>query len=83
MAELNKLKIWACYYYHQMGFNVTHIIPSENIKRDKDNYLKKNPFKSSTNNRENYDIIRQSNVDMETFDWHNVKELELLRVSMD
>ena len=73
MAELNKLKIWACYYYHQMGFNVTHIIPSENIKRDKDNFLKKNPFKSSTNNRENYDFIRQSNVDMETFDWHNAK----------
>lgn len=28
MAELNTLKIWACYYYHQMGFNITHIVPT-------------------------------------------------------
>lgn len=56
-----------------MDFNVTHIIPSENIKRDRDVFLKKNPFKLSTNNRYNYDFIRQNKVDMESLDWHSAK----------
>lgn len=44
MAELTNLKIWACYYYHQMGFNITHIIPSINIERDSTKASKKEPF---------------------------------------
>lgn len=73
MAELTNLKIWACYYYHQMGFNITHIIPSKNIERDKQKNIKKNPFKSSTNNRENFDFLRQNYSELESFDWGNAK----------
>jgi len=73
MAELTNLKIWACYYYHQMGFNITHIVPAKNIERDKQNNIRKNPYKSSTNNRENFDFLRQNYSELESFDWENAK----------
>ena len=73
MAELTNLKIWGCYYYHQMGFNITHIIPSQNIERDRENHIKKNPYKSSTNSRVNFDFLRQNYSELELFDWNNAK----------
>jgi 2-polyprenyl-3-methyl-5-hydroxy-6-metoxy-1,4-benzoquinol methylase len=80
MAELNKLKIWACYYYHQMGFNITHIVPtileysSHPFSLEQTPHLfKKNPYKSSANKRDNFDVIRQNYSDVESFDWVNAK----------
>jgi demethylmenaquinone methyltransferase/2-methoxy-6-polyprenyl-1,4-benzoquinol methylase len=62
-----------------MGFNITHIIPSIlEYNRDgdgpKDAHLfKKNPFKSSANKRDNFDVIRQNYNDVEGFNWLEAK----------
>lgn len=73
MVEIKNLKIWACYYYHMMDFNCTHIIPDANIERDKNLAIKKNAYKSSTNNRETYGFMRQSLEELESFDWKIAK----------
>jgi len=73
MPELNYLKLFASYYYHNMGFNITHICPEANIKRDKDRFIKKNPYKSSSNDRTNFEYFRQGFQELESFDWKNAK----------
>lgn len=73
MPELNSVKIFASYYYHNMGFNITHISPEFNIKRDRNNSVKKNPYKSSSNNRTNFEFFRQAFTELESYDWVNAK----------
>jgi len=61
---MNNLRLWANYYYN-MGFNITHIVPEENIGKAK------NIYKSPTNNRYKIANIRRSIEEMQSFDYEN------------
>jgi len=69
MVELKNLKIWGIYYYYQMDFNITHICPERNRIRDIKLGIKKNPYKSSTNDRTNFHIFKQKSEELEDFYW--------------
>jgi hypothetical protein len=59
---MKELRLWANYYYN-MGFNITHIIPSLNEGKAK------NPYKSPTNDRHKIKNCRQSLNDVQSFYW--------------
>lgn len=52
-------------YYYNLGFNITHVIPKINQERGNCN----NPFKSSTNDRDELGKLRQRFNDIQNFNW--------------
>lgn len=54
-------------YYHRLGFNITHIVPDINKKRN----TNKNPYKSSTNDRTHLRFQRQEFSEIESFNWND------------
>ena len=54
---------WANYYYN-LGFNVTHIVPSKN---DPTKYI----YKAPSNNRQLITYRRQELKEMQAYDWEN------------
>jgi len=60
---MNNLRLWAN-FYHNMGFNITHIIA-------KLNNLAKNPFKSATNDRFVLQNRRQELSELNSLDWES------------
>lgn len=60
---MEKLIDWA-YFYHALGFNVTHIIPEKNKQ-------KRYPYKAPTNDRQNLINRRQLINEVRSYDWEN------------
>jgi hypothetical protein len=60
---MNNIRLWAN-FYHNMGFNITHIIA-------KLNNLAKNPYKSATNDRFVLQNRRQELSELNLLDWES------------
>ncbi len=60
---MNNLRLWAN-FYHNIGFNLTHIIAKLNKHA-------KNPYKSATNNRFTLQNRRQELLELNSLDWES------------
>ena len=65
---MKELLLWANYYYHRFGFNITYMNPVQNILLGK-----KKPYKSPTNDRNELGKKRQAYSELLSFDWHRAK----------
>lgn len=65
---MKELILWANYYYHRFGFNITYMNPVQNIFQGK-----KKPYKSPTNDRSILGQKRQDYSELLTFDWGKAK----------
>ena len=59
---MKELILWANYYYHRFGFNITHMNPVQNILLGK-----KKPYKSPTNDRHELGEKRQAYSELLSF----------------